>query len=514
MPTNQIYYEQKVFKPETVQAFESDYFAKNKLKDIELMQKAGDFMWRSLWQHWPMCRRIVICCGKGNNAGDGYILAERAKALGYDVEVLSLVESEKLSGAAKKAYDMACAAGIKPLVNPASQWDFNNLNDSVVLVDALLGIGFKGVLNSEYKLAVNWINQHRSKVMGVLSLDVPAGLNPQTGFISDNSPAVRACLTATVLAIKSGLVTGQAFEYTGILKFNDLGVKYLKDLNILSNDYPAVAKLIAPKAIIKQWPIKPNCGHKYQLGSVLVIGGGERYPGAPWLSALSAQAMGASAVTVLTHSCHKHMSICAPEIMYCPHDDNDFISQAWRRAHVVIIGPGLGRDDWAKKQFLLMLKLIKQEPKRLIIDADGLFFLKKFLSDINNKDFNFIITPHAGEAKMLLPEISQCRYAAIQSLTQYFGAITVLKGPGTLLSDGSQTEVLPIASAYLATVGSGDVLAGVIAAAWAQLDNSQAYMAAKLGICAHGLAGEYLDTQALLGTSAFDIIHAMRKFII
>jgi NAD(P)H-hydrate epimerase len=446
--------------------------------DHQLMAKAGEEAFLFLRQTYPHVKQIAVYCGAGNNAGDGYVLARLAHEHGLSVVVYQCKAIDDLPGAAKNAALMAAATGV----------DFQSADevldsDVELIVDALLGIGLKGAVQGTIANAIIQINASH---LPIIALDIPSGLNADTGYVENL--CVKASHTITFIALKAGLYTMDAPDYCGHIHCASLGLDHLVRMQ------EPVAYLLNETAVHLPLMARKKNSHKGQYGHVLIIGGGEGMPGAVSLAAKAALRTGAGAVTIATWPEHVSAILpLIPEAMIWGVQSASDLTPLLARASVCVIGPGLGESPWAKKLFTAAIT--SQLP--MVIDASGL----RLLAEHPQWDDNWILTPHPGEAACLLSCSAQViqtdRYRAAATLQQQYGGIIVLKGCGTLIqTPADKTSVCPQGNPGMATAGMGDVLSGVIAGLCAQ--GFALADAARMGVWVHAQAGD--QVAAILGS--------------
>jgi len=450
---------------------------------FELMQRAGGAAFAQLLDCWPQLRSITVCCGKGNNAGDGYLVAGAACELGIAVQLLQLGSADALRGDAAKARDWAAARGVVPRECDA---DLPALTGEVI-VDALLGTGLKGAPRSPFAEAIDAINGSGAPV---LAIDIPSGVNADTGAASGS--AVTAELTVTFIGRKLGLYTGAGTARAGDVVFADLGIG--SDITGSISGVP----LLTLDSVLAQRPLprRSRSVYKQALGHVLVVGGDDAMGGAPLMAAEAALRVGAGMVTVLTRARHRSAMLARrPELMVVDAEDADQAEAALARASTLIVGPGLGRGTWGEQ----LLRMAIAQAKPMVIDADGLNLLTRLELQPRAPA---IITPHAGEAATLLgldsAGVQADRPAAALALASRARGgseegISVLKGAGSLLArSGEDGETLLGVCGHgnsgMATAGMGDVLAGVIGGLLAQ--GLGCTGAALIGVTAHSRAAD------------------------
>lgn len=460
-----------------------------------LMQRAGRATFSVLQKRWPKASKILIICGSGNNAGDGYEIASLAQQKGLQVSVLYISEPNQLTGDASIAFKNAQKNGvaIKPF-NIKKQFQTD------VIVDALLGTGLHGEVRSEYKIAMEAIN---SSGIPILAVDVPSGLNADTGNVL--GAAVQADLTVTFVGCKRGFFTGQAPQYCGEVVYDDLDVPK----EVFDRVKSDVEKLDLDE--LKQYLLpRSRIAHKGDFGHVLVIGGDYGMAGAARMAGEAAARTGTGLATVATRPEHiVAVSGMCPELMCYGVETTEDLKQLIDKATVLVIGPGLGRSVWSKDLWQTALKTDK--PK--VIDADGL----NLLVESPSKSENWILTPHPGEAARLLnctsTEIQNDRFAAIHDLRDKYAGTCVLKGPGTLiLGESGKIGICTAGNPGMASGGMGDVLSGIIGGLLAQ--NLSLEHAARMGVLLHSEAADLAaQEQGERGLLATDLLPYLRKLI-
>ena len=474
---------------------------------FELMQRAGEAAFNVLKREWPEVQSIIVVAGNGNNAGDGYILAKLAKQQGINVVIICEQPKRELIGDAKQAQLEWLKLGAKTL--QFSEVDFTQFD---VLVDALLGTGVTGEVKSAFQDVIQQINQTD---IPVLSIDLPSGMQANTGQALP--VCIKANVTVTFVATKPGLVSGIGKAFCGKLTFADLKIG-AEFFGITHSE----AQLV-DWSMLQRLQARPEHSNKGSFGKLLCIGGNQGMAGAIRLSAESALRCGVGLVKVYCHeSSNIGISAGRPEIMLMHKN----LETALDWCSCIVIGPGLGQDDWAHQQFSRLFEYLTHHPKPLVIDADGLNLLASVADDSNIQNTlaglpSLVITPHPGEASQLLnctiAKIENDRYLASQNIAQKYQSTCVLKGAGTVIQmDGSHQEtqcfVCKGGNPGMATAGMGDLLTGVIGAFLAQGFTSQ--KAAVYGVCAHAEAGDRVAIQyGQRGMIASDLLQPLRAIV-
>ncbi|MFW0094943.1 MAG: NAD(P)H-hydrate dehydratase [Coxiella endosymbiont of Haemaphysalis qinghaiensis] len=469
--------------------------AESGISAYELMLRSGEAAFKSLIKRWSTIKEITVCCGKGNNGGDGLVVARLAHKHGFKVTVYSLIPPADYSGPAAQAVKACEKQGlsIQPFSIPPSF-------KGNLIVDALLGSGLQGEIKSPYTEIITAINKAKQSV---LAIDVPSGINVDTGEVQ--AMAVKADLTITFIGLKQGLYTARAPAYCGEVVLASLDLPNLLFSRIKTHtkllDWSQVRPLLPPR--------RERDVHKGNYGHVLVIGGDYGMGGAVRMAAEAAARVGAGLVTVATRP--EHVPIVSgsrPELMcYQVAEVND-LEGLLKSATVIVIGPGLGKSDWAKA--LLNKVLVTKIPK--VLDADSLNLLAE--SPVQREDW--ILTPHPGEASRLMnvscQEIQSDRFKAIRRLSRRYRGVVVLKGAGTLIKGGEEEiSVCSGGNPGMASGGMGDILSGVIGGLLAQRLSLVA--AAQGGVFIHSLAADRAAEEGgergLLATDLFPHLRAL-----
>jgi len=466
------------------------------IDEYQLMQRAGLAAFNVLQQRWPHAEKVIICAGKGKNAGDGYILARLVHESGHRVSIYSLFDESDLIGTVLQAAEEAKSIGVD-----IRRYEPGLPFDSDVIVDALLGTGFSGEMREPYASFINTINEQNNDVF---SLDVPSGLNPDTGSI--HGAVIDADVTLTFIGLKQGFYTSKGPGRCGEIIVSQLDLS--QDLYQKVN---ATAEIISWDQVRQVLPKRPRDSHKGLYGHVLVIGGDYGMGGAVRMAAEGALRAGAGLVTVATRPEHVPVvSSSRPEIMCHQVAEADELEPLLERATVVVIGPGLGRSPWAEG--LLFKTLASPLPK--LLDADAL----NLLSEHPRYNSNWILTPHPGEAARLLDtscqDLQLDRFSAVQELQKKYGGVVVLKGAGTLVKGSNDiVGICHAGNPGMASGGMGDVLSGIIGGFVAQ--GLDLFTAAEIGVYIHARASD-LAVEAgggERGLLATDVFTYMRQLV-
>jgi len=435
-----------------------------------------------------------VLVGQGNNAGDGYIAAINAKLAGKQVHLCAVEPERTLDGDAGKAQQRWLDSG-----GSINGFDAALLEKSDVVIDALLGTGINSYIRNEFADIIDAVNASSTPVV---SVDVPSGLDANTG--QSLGRCVQADITVTFVGIKPGLVTGAGKQSCGKLVYADLGI---------GKAFQALAKASATMLNIDHFkgmgPREIN-SHKGTYGRLLCIGGNRGTAGAIRLASEAALRSGAGMVRVYTHeSSVVQVSAGRPELMVTDFNLEDAL--AW--ATCVVIGPGLGQDEWAESAFETTMKHCQSQNKPVVIDADALNLLCQQSTAYTLSDS--ILTPHAGEAARLLgvsiDDVESDRFNYARQCSQRYHAVCVLKGAGTLIDNEKKTWVCRHGNPGMATAGSGDVLSGILGALLAQ--GVETDIAAKYGVVLHAKAGDDIaqlyGQRGMIASDLFDAVRAL-----
>lgn len=388
--------------------------------------------------------RVSVLCGPGNNGGDGYVAARYLHERGAAVQVRALTEPK--TDVAQRAARAAHRSGVSfsALGEPGKE---------DLIVDALFGGGFRHGLPDG---VAPWFSADAP----VVSVDVPSGLDPDTGEAPDGS--FRAQRTVTFGALKLGHLLGEGPERCGEISVADIGLGPATGPGMW-----LVEDEDAPR------PPRRVHAHKWSAGSVLIVGGSMGMVGAAVMAGRSALHFGAGSVGVLSSE-QQTIAVQAPELLsYSP----DRLEEMLARFDVAVVGPGLGDQRGLLEQVL-------DEADRVIADADAL------VSEdvLGRAKGDLIITPHAGEFARLSD--AHAGPESARSLADRIGGVVLLKGWPTYVTDGTVPWAIISGGPELATIGTGDVLSGMVAALWAR--GLEPLEAARSAAYWHGVAGDDL----------------------
>lgn len=417
-----------------------------------LMEKAVDALERALRRFYPEASgdQVWVVAGPGNNGEDGRRLAARVGA-----RVFSCTEFLQIRFEPKRP---------------------------TVVIDAILGIGQSRAPDGEILLAIHEINHLRAKGVCVLSVDVPTGLDLDTGNRLGEA-AVVASQTVTFGFAKPGFFLNQGPAHVGRLVVDDIGFP-VRLKNEISNSHRVFGQNGFRELSRRSMPRRGPASNKSHFGHTVVVGGSKGMEGAAVLASRAAFRVGSGYVTWVPGLKAASNLDALPHAMRASVDEVERI----RQASSVIVGPGLGLKD-AKRAYRLLEKLTDC---RVVIDAGALSFLghAKFIERLPGRKFpeNWLITPHAGEAAKLMGvksgEIEENRTAAAAALCEHYGGVVLLKGFHSVVAVPGRVIIIDSGNAALAKAGTGDVLSGMIGGFAAQMTSMRA--AALMGCYLHG----------------------------
>ena len=460
----------------------------------QLMQRAATACWQEMARRWPLARKVHVICGAGNNGGDGFEIARLAFKAGCTVKLWALDPTASSGDAeiARKAW--LAQGGVATLM---AEMD---LSDAEVVVDALFGIGLSRLMEGAALQAIQSMQRAKQNGVKVLSVDVPSGLDAESGKIWGD--AVAADVTVTFIGDKLGLHTGAGKDHAGEVICHQLDIPAA-----LFEGVPSQALLMSADDLARGLAPRKLNSHKGHHGHVLLIGGNRGMAGAIQLAGRAALHAGAGLVSVATRAEHKvALTAAQPELMCHAVESQTQLLPLLQQADVIAIGPGLGQDAWARE----LLARVLQSQLPLVLDADAL----NLLAEEPMRSERWVLTPHPGEAARLLDlttsEIQNDRGAAARQIQRQYGGVVVLKGAGTLVQ-GAQSHLCPYGNPGMAVGGMGDVLTGIIAAFIAQ--GLAAEQAAAAAVLAHALAGDQAAKTGQRGLLPSDVIAVLRGIV-
>ena len=476
---------------------ESDKIKCDEVSSLYLMYTAGS----KVFESFDFKGNVLIVCGSGNNAGDGYVLAPLLKAKGVNVTIL--LTSDKFSKDGQYYYDI-CVKNDLDIVRYTDEFSFEGYD---YIVDCIVGTGYKDNLSGIYYDIVNKINNSNSYI---ISIDINSGLNGDTGM--------------TKMAVKSDLTMSIGYYKPG--HFLNMAKDYIKDKINLDIDIEAINSyyLFEEKDAKDIFKRRNNFSNKGDYGYVALIGGSLEYSGAIRLADMATTSI-VSGAGVSIVGCPKRIAdIVASNILEAtiyPFDDNDGhilfneekLNYLMKRCKAISIGMGIGISDDAKK---ILKYLINNYDKRLIIDADGLNMLSSIKEELRNTKAKIVLTPHIKEFSRLIGRDIDDIFNNIidysMDFAKEYNVTLLLKGPTTIITDGEDVILVDRGTPGMATAGSGDVLSGIITGILGYGDDILKSVA--LAAYINGLSGEVAEKKnSYISMSAKDTVESIKYVI-
>jgi NAD(P)H-hydrate epimerase len=491
---------------------------------IVLMETAGSAIVQTIEQHYSACKRIGIFAGKGNNGGDGIVIARQLAHIGRDVHLFLVSPPESFTGEAYINLQIAKNLKLRIQEIPTDtalgvekDASLNHIASCELLVDAILGTGLRGEVRGSIATIINAINH---LPIPILSVDLPSGLDADTG--NPLGTCVRADRTVTIGLPKRGLLVHPGAELTGKLEIADIGfpaqVIDAQDIKVNWTTESQAAKWM---------PSRPSASHKGTYGRVFIVAGSTGMTGAAALASEAALRAGAGLVTLaIPNHLNPILEGLLPEVMTLPLPETDdgslaasatstILEFAERTKSVLAIGPGLSQNP---ETVTLVHQLVHENQDqelglRMVIDADGLNALAQAREHLSSLSKEAVLTPHPGEMARLtntpIPILETNRISTAQQFANDHGVTLVFKGAPTVTSaPNGNLWVNSTGNPGMATGGMGDVLTGIIAGLMAQGIPSES--AAALGVYLHGLAGDIAaEALGMHGLIASDVLKAV-----
>jgi hydroxyethylthiazole kinase-like uncharacterized protein yjeF len=497
---------------EQMQLFDKRTISTLCVPGIVLMEHAGRAVAEVVAARRP--QRVVVCCGKGNNGGDGWIAARWLRHLGVpEVQVLSLVNLDALAGDARLAAEMARCSGVPYRVYDAQE----GLPLADVYVDALLGTGSNRPITPDSRLG-RWVAALNEASGWTVSVDVPSGIDASTGCVP--GLAVRAQQTVCFAAQKLGTAISPGCEFAGEVQVADIGIA-IADVDVEGRP---LASWVTPEQVEQWLPLRGALSHKGTYGRVAVVVG--QMQGAAVLAGLGAARAGCGLVVLVGSAPMSTPVPCEFVLRGVLADpisgaDETALHQALADCAALVLGPGLGQAVIRWRQ------VIELYSGPVVVDADGLRLL-----DVSGEEgeqaensgrmgqqepVRCVLTPHPKECARLLgwttESVQAHRLEAATTLAQRTHSVVVLKGYHSIICDPfGHVCVNPTGDASLATAGTGDVLAGIIGSLLAQ--GLSPFQAAAAGAWIHGRAGELAgQSVGRVSTMASDVVEHISRAI-
>lgn len=483
------------------------------ISGLQLMESAGRSCVEEIIEEFGLNGRLVVIAGKGNNGGDGYVVARLLSQKGWHVKVIILANREQVRGDAAINMEKLADTAIHYCTDEGqlTAQHMEEIFHADVIVDALLGTGLRSNISGIYLEAIDIMN---ASGRPVVSVDIPSGIHGTTGRILGS--AVRAYITVTFAFAKLGHVLYPGAEHTGRLVVADIGIPAKLMETALGYDFLNEDTM---RPMIHR---RDRQAHKGQFGHCLIIAGSTGKTGAAALAANSAVRAGSGLVTLaVAESIHTILEIKTTEVMTSPLPDSGsghltnhafpVIEKLLVGKDAVALGPGL---DTRPGTYALVQNLVETVTLPLVIDADGLNALAEDITVLKRKKSKqVILTPHPGEMSRLLgtsiPDVEAIRISVAQEFARNYGVYLVLKGARTIIASPSGTAAINgSGNPGMATGGMGDVLTGIIVSLLGQ--GYSAWDACRLGVFIHGFAADMVaDEKGEIGINASDVIEKL-----
>lgn len=480
---------------------------KEGIPSLILMENAGKNAFDVITSMYPDLKNesVIIICGKGNNAGDGFVIARHFVINSIPVNLYNFSSPGELKGDAlinfgilqKLAYGICSISNITEDNFETFSKSLKKVKGNGIIIDALLGSGIKGNVTGQYENVISEVNKIKRKNhnIDVISIDVPSGLSDE---VSDGA-VIDACHTITMGAVKTNLLFGRGKENTGILHVVPIGIP----AEMLEKFSDSKKHIVEFSDVRKRFPVRKKTSYKYSNGKVLVVGGSKGLSGAIMMSSLAALKSGAGAVlaafpeSISAHFSRKLFEVIKTELS-CAADGSisedafEEMSAPLKKADAVLIGPGISLSSSAAgfvKQF------VTECTKPMVIDADALTIISEDVEILNRRKqgTDVILTPHLGEFSRLSglspEEIRSDMFGSVSKFAEKYNVNVVLKSETSFAcTPAGEIYLNSTGNEQLASAGTGDVLSGTIASLLSQSRSSETAM-----LCGNFLHGLLAD---------------------
>ena len=497
----------KVVTAEQMRHIDRVTIAERGVPGARLMERAGQAVADKIAELAEPCR-VAVVAGKGNNAGDGFVVARHLAGRNYGVTVFLLADPADFRADARTMHEAIPESVKQVRVEDEAQLSAG-LTEFDLIVDAILGTGIEGPVRGLLGQAIEAIN---ASALPVLSVDIPSGLPTDGEPIA--GPVVRAGHTVTMGLPKLGMLIQPGVEFSGTVTVASLDFP-----DDLLDDPDIKINLLTEKMIRDLLPPRPRDGHKGTFGSLLVVGGSPGMTGAPVMAGRAAMRSGVGLVFCASaQDLQPQIAARLLEELTIPLPSTDRLNldleslPALRlratQVRALALGPGIGRSDGTAK---LVRRAVEEIQLPMVVDADALDALGGHLDALTGREAPTILTPHPGEMSRLtglsVSEIQADRIGVAQRLAAAFPVIVVLKGAQTIVADvDGSAYINPTGNTGLAKGGSGDVLTGLIGGFLAQ--TRQGLPAALCGVFLHGLAADLaadaIPPRAMIASDVID----------
>lgn len=482
----------KIITVQQMQELEEQSAKQYSVTQIQLMENAGKGI--AEWVNsFAVHKEILIVCGSGNNAGDGFVSARYLCDMGFSVNVVCLAKEQDLKGPARNNYSKLKKIKKVRIYKTYNQTQLEKLEllfkDASLILDCILGSGLKGEIRGFLKHVIEFINNLSKKVIAV---DIPSGMDGNTG----SGLCIKAHTTLTMGLPKVGLLRANASSMVGYLHVIDIGLPQELIVNIKTN-----LEYIHPADFSGLVPTRAPSSHKGNFGHVLVLAGSPQYTGAAALCVGGALRSGAGLVTLgIPRGLQDVYQIKLTESMTLPLPETEEgtlgqeaypqIMKFIEKVDSIALGPGLSKHPDTIK---LVKRIISGSHKPLVIDADGVNAVAEELLVLRKAKAPLILTPHPGEMAGLLhtsvKSVQTDRWKITRELADKYGITIVLKGYQSVIAgDDKKIYINSSGNPGMASGGMGDILTGIIAGLLAQ--GLRPIDSARLGVYMHGASGD------------------------
>lgn len=501
------------------------------IPSIELMENAGRSVAEFIQGHWPNFarRRILVLCGKGNNGGDGFVVARHLKQVGAEPGVALCGKPEEMHGdAAENLNRWLTFPGALRVIASEEEWDKAaiHFNAGEIIVDALLGTGTRGETRGLLRRVIHDVNARRASRSVVVAVDIPSGLIADTGEHPGES--ITADYTVTFTAPKIGMLLRDAPACVGTMVVRDIG----SPRNLVEEAGKGELRWLEARDFEEFAAPRKAAGNKGDYGHALIVAGSVGKTGAAVLSSWAALRVGVGLVTGATpEPALPVIAAHTPEIMTEPlaptsagtvsmrSMENGYFESLLERKRALAIGPGLTTQK-ETQEFIRVAVGMRSGP-RIILDADGLNAFAGRAGELMQSR-PITITPHPGEMARLVggsvPDVQANRVSIAKKSAAAWNAIVVLKGQQTVVAapDG-RIAVNSTGNPGMATGGTGDVLTGMLAGLTAEFSSVDWFQTVCFGVYLHGLAGDVAyaeknEAPLMASDLVHAIPHALAKF--
>lgn len=487
----------KVVSVEQMQQLDTRAIEEHKIPGENLMENAGTKVARvaeKIIDRYNLKEKALLFAGKGNNGGDAFVAARILIEDEIQATTILLCNEDEVKGDAKLNLDRLLAVnGHVIRVTNEEELDFirGDIYGTDLIIDGIFGIGIHGAVQGYLAKVIDLINESEKKV---ISIDIPSGLNGDTGF--PEGACIKADETVTMGLPKMGLLRAEGLNYVGKIHIGKIGLP-----DALLNDVKTDTHFLVGKELKGLLPKRPRVSHKGDYGKILVVAGSVGYTGAAAMAAMSALRGGSGLVTLAVPSSlndileQKLTEVITAPVAETPQRTFSPAAVAELRRlekenDVVLIGPGISRHPETGK---MLAEFLPNLTKPAVIDADALNLLSENMGLLKKIKVPLVLTPHPGEMARLtgksVKEVNENSWEIARDFAKKHKVVLVLKGAGTVVAEpGGDISINSTGNPGMATAGTGDVLAGLIASFIGQ--GLSPADAAKLGVYIHGEAGD------------------------